>query len=144
MLHKIVTDTLNLSSQKGFTSVALPALGTGNLGFPRDIAAATMFNAISEFSKMNSTSIKDVRIVLYHKDQPTIDASITSFTSLSLNNKKVLLRGCKKLRNITRSPSGGGGGVWGEGSTRLFQRGGKINFQRSFLEIYSESVLSGF
>ena len=81
MFHKIVTETLNLASQKGFTTVAFPALGTGNLGFPRNIAAETMFNAINQFSKINSTSVKDVRVVLYHQDQPTIDASITFFTS---------------------------------------------------------------
>ena len=77
MLHKILMETLNLASQKGFTSVAFPALGTGNLGFPRDIVVETMFNAINQFSKINLTSVKDVRVVLYHLDQPTIDASIT-------------------------------------------------------------------
>ena len=76
MLIKIVTDSLQLASMKGFKSIALPAMGTGNLGFPRDVVAETMFNSVIEFSKKNpGTSVKDVRFVLYDKDQPTIKVS---------------------------------------------------------------------
>ena len=51
-------------------------MGTGGLQFPRDVVAETMFNSVIEFSKKNpGTSVKDVRFVLYDKDQPTIDVS---------------------------------------------------------------------
>ena len=76
-MRKVILDSLQLASQKGFTSVALPAMGTGNLQFPRDVVAATMFNTVMEFSKTNpGTTVKDVRFVLYIGDQSTIDASI--------------------------------------------------------------------
>ena len=75
-MSQIVTDSLLLAAQSGFTSVALPALGTGNLHFPRDVVADTMFKTVMDFSKANpGTSVKDVRFVLYDKDQPTIDVS---------------------------------------------------------------------
>ena len=80
-LRKIVTDTLNIASQNNFTTVGLPALGTGVLDIPRDVAAEVMFDVIGEFSKTNLTTVKDVRIVLYHKDQQTIDVSVKTFTS---------------------------------------------------------------
>ena len=76
MMSQIVTDSLQLAAQKGFTSIALPAMGTGNLRFPRDVVADTMFKTVMDFSRANpGTSVKDVRFVLYDKDQPTIDVS---------------------------------------------------------------------
>lgn len=76
LLDKIITDAMNYASQKGFSSVALPAMGTGNLQFSRDVVAEMMFNSMIEFSKKNpGTSVKDVRFVLYDKDQSTIDVS---------------------------------------------------------------------
>ena len=69
-------DALNHADQSGFTSIALPAMGTGGLQFPRDVVAQTMFNSVIEFSKKNpGTSVKDVRFVLYSGDQPAIGVS---------------------------------------------------------------------
>ena len=73
-MRQVIVDSLQLASQKGFTSVALPAMGTGNLQFPRDVVADTMFNTVMEFSKTNPrTTVKDIRFVLYIGDQSTID-----------------------------------------------------------------------
>ena len=80
----VITDALNTASSNEYTSIALPAMGTGNLHFPRDVVAETMFNSVIEFSKTNpETSVKDVRFVLYDKDQPTIDVNtlIADFVS---------------------------------------------------------------
>ena len=75
-MSQIITDSLQLAAEKGFTSIALPAMGTGNLRFPRDVVADTMFKTVMDFSKANpGTSVKDVRFVLYDRDHPTIDVS---------------------------------------------------------------------
>ena len=48
-------------------------MGTGNLHYPRDVVAETMFNTVIAFSKANpSSGLTDVRFVLYNKDQQTI------------------------------------------------------------------------
>ena len=84
-MRQVIVDSLQLASQKGFTSVALPAMGTGNLQFPRDVVADTMFNTVMEFSKTNPrTTVKDVRFVLYIGDQSTID----------VRNRLILLYTC--------------------------------------------------
>ena len=76
LMQKVVRDALSYASEKDFKSVALPAMGTGKLRFPRDVVAEIMFNSVIEFSKANpATSVKDVRFVLYDKDQFTIDVS---------------------------------------------------------------------
>ena len=65
-----------MASQNKYSSIALPAMGTGNLSFSRDIVASTMFGAVVEFSNGNpQTSIQDIRFVLYDKDQQTINVS---------------------------------------------------------------------
>ena len=66
--------SLDYGSQSGYQSIAFPAMGTGNLQFPRDVVANTMFDTVIEFSRGNpNTVLKDVRFVLFNKDQPTID-----------------------------------------------------------------------
>ena len=75
-MRKVVKEALGYASQKGFKSIALPAMGTGNLHFPRDVVAEIMFNSVIEFSESNpATSVDEVRFVLYDKDLFTIDVS---------------------------------------------------------------------
>ena len=54
-------------------TVAFPAMGTGNLGYPRDVVAEEMCNVVVDFSKENSnTCLKKVLFVVYEKDLQTI------------------------------------------------------------------------
>uniref|UniRef100_C3Y3J3 Poly [ADP-ribose] polymerase n=1 Tax=Branchiostoma floridae TaxID=7739 RepID=C3Y3J3_BRAFL len=62
-----------MAHKNGLPSIAFPALGTGNLGYPRSVAASAMFDEVVSFSQANpSTSLKHVSIVVY--DQPTVQA----------------------------------------------------------------------
>lgn len=48
------------------TSIAIPALGTGNLGFPKNVVCAIMYEEAEKFSKSNpATTVKDVRFVVF-------------------------------------------------------------------------------
>ena len=54
-------------------SIGFPAVGTGQLGFPRDTVAKEMFSAISKFeTKKPNSSVKEVKFVVYHKDYGTV------------------------------------------------------------------------
>ena len=76
ILHHLVTSCLSAASHGGFSSIAFPALGTGQLGYPRDAVAQTMLTAIDTFQRSNpSTSLREVRIVLYPKDKQTIQVN---------------------------------------------------------------------
>ena len=56
-------------------SIAFPAIGTGTLGFPHDVAAKICFEECKEFDKKNpSTCLKDIHFVVYHQDQLSIKA----------------------------------------------------------------------
>jgi poly [ADP-ribose] polymerase 10/14/15 len=53
-------------------SIAFPAFGTGNLGFPRNVVAKEMFKAVENFQKdCPKTSVNDVRFIVYQMDSQT-------------------------------------------------------------------------
>lgn len=57
------------------TSIAFAAIGTGTLRFPRDQVAEIYFDEVLEYSQKNpSTKVKDVRFVLYDKDNSAVQA----------------------------------------------------------------------
>nr|KAG5698672.1 hypothetical protein BaRGS_022560 [Batillaria attramentaria] len=74
-LKHVMIKCLIQASNNQYTSLAFPALGTGNLNYPRDTVARVMFRVVREFEQaMPTTSLRSVRIVVYHKDAPTIQA----------------------------------------------------------------------
>ncbi|XP_053407776.1 protein mono-ADP-ribosyltransferase PARP14-like isoform X2 [Mercenaria mercenaria] len=74
-LQKLVKDCMKEAEKQNKTSIAFPAIGTGNLGFPRDIVASEMLTAVSKFAKRNPvSSVRDVRFIVYQKDFQTIQA----------------------------------------------------------------------
>ncbi|KAL5022626.1 hypothetical protein ScPMuIL_001781 [Solemya velum] len=74
-LRSLVSSCLIQSSYSGMSSIAFPALGSGKLGFPADVVAATMFDCVRQFEKENQDiELKDVRFVLHPKDTTVIKA----------------------------------------------------------------------
>ncbi|XP_067657091.1 protein mono-ADP-ribosyltransferase PARP14-like [Haliotis asinina] len=74
-LQVLVANCLAKASDKQYRSIAFPALGTGNLGYPRDVVAKTMMETVEQFGQLNpETSLQEVKIVVYHKDSATIKA----------------------------------------------------------------------
>ena len=61
------------ASLAGYSSIAFPAMGTGNLGYPRDIVAKCMHQSVNDFGNHNpNSSLKEVKIVVYDKDVATV------------------------------------------------------------------------
>uniref|UniRef100_C3YS03 Poly [ADP-ribose] polymerase n=1 Tax=Branchiostoma floridae TaxID=7739 RepID=C3YS03_BRAFL len=72
-LRTMVQDCLESADQGGYTSISFPAMGTGNLKYPRDVAASCMYDEILSFSQSNpGTTLQDVGIIVF--DQPTVQA----------------------------------------------------------------------
>ena len=71
-LQDAVTGSLQVADELKCESISMPAISTGIFGFPKDRAAGIIFKAIAAyFEKNETTSVKQVRIVLF--DKPTID-----------------------------------------------------------------------
>ncbi|XP_060082609.1 protein mono-ADP-ribosyltransferase PARP14-like [Ylistrum balloti] len=69
----LVCKCLQEMDTKGLTSIAFPALGTRFRKYPAKLSAKAMFEGFEEFwSSRNSSSVSDVRIVIYGNDQHTI------------------------------------------------------------------------
>ena len=77
VLQTFLGNCMKEASKKKAKSIAFPAMGTGNLGYPKDIVAKEMFSAAADISKHKS-SVQEVRFAIYEKDRPTLQASSLS------------------------------------------------------------------
>jgi O-acetyl-ADP-ribose deacetylase (regulator of RNase III) len=69
LLVRAATDhALTLAAERLLTSVALPALGTGVGGFPLTECARVMLQAVRDHARAGSTTLRDIRFVLYGRE----------------------------------------------------------------------------
>ncbi|KAK3095440.1 hypothetical protein FSP39_014712 [Pinctada imbricata] len=73
VLQTFLNNCLKEASSKKAKSIAMPAMGTGKLGYQKDVVAKSMFDAAAGVSSHKS-SIKEVRFVIYEKDTETLQA----------------------------------------------------------------------
>lgn len=75
VLKKLLAKCLQKASAQGMRSIAFPSIGTGTLQFPRSEVAKMYFDEVLTYNQKNPTSsIKEVRFVLYDQDDPTVQA----------------------------------------------------------------------
>ncbi len=79
-IRNLVKNSLKQASKDKHQSIALPAIGTGNLGVPRDLAARFLYEEVIHFSnKHPDQTLGDVRFVVYPKDVQTIQVRRACF-----------------------------------------------------------------
>ncbi|XP_035532032.1 poly(ADP-ribose) polymerase family member 14-related sequence 1 isoform X1 [Morone saxatilis] len=79
-LSGIFKDCLDKAEDSGLSSISFPAIGTGNLGFPKNLVASLMLDKILAFSsKKQPKHLKKVVIILYSGDANTIQAFSDEF-----------------------------------------------------------------
>jgi O-acetyl-ADP-ribose deacetylase (regulator of RNase III) len=77
-LHSAVYHALLLATRRQFKSLALPAISTGIFGFPKELGAKTILDAILKFLHDHpGTSLSEVQIVLI--DKPSVDVFAKEF-----------------------------------------------------------------
>ncbi|KAK6483007.1 protein mono-ADP-ribosyltransferase PARP9-like [Huso huso] len=75
ILSEIVMKSLRMAESDSEKSIAFPAIGTGNLGFPKDKVAKIMIEQVLDFAeRVYQGSKLDVFFVLYPPDQGTVKA----------------------------------------------------------------------
>lgn len=58
-------------------SLSFPAIGTGNLGFPRDVVSRVLLREIHSFSRRTAPRhLREVFIVVHPSDRQTEDVSL--------------------------------------------------------------------
>ncbi|XP_073503654.1 protein mono-ADP-ribosyltransferase PARP14-like [Phyllobates terribilis] len=92
VLRGVIQQCLTWTDRQRLKSLSVPALGTGNLAFPKDFVAAVMLDEISQFSSKNKPqNLKEVEIVLHPQDKDTIQAfsnHLVSYTDGGSSGKK--------------------------------------------------------
>ncbi|NXU56616.1 PAR14 polymerase, partial [Turnix velox] len=77
VLGCIITKCLQIAEELSLKSITFPAIGTGNLGFPRPVVAKLLFDKVFEFSSKNKiNSLQEVHFILYPKDTDNIQVSV--------------------------------------------------------------------
>uniref|UniRef100_A0A8C1MH48 Poly [ADP-ribose] polymerase n=2 Tax=Cyprinus carpio TaxID=7962 RepID=A0A8C1MH48_CYPCA len=75
VLIQIIRDCLRTAETQRMASISFPAIGTGNLGFPKDLVARIMLSEVQEF---NFTNLQEVTVIVHPSDKE----SVVCFTSI--------------------------------------------------------------
>ncbi|XP_073490630.1 protein mono-ADP-ribosyltransferase PARP14-like [Aquarana catesbeiana] len=96
ILRTNIKNCLALVEQNQRKSISFPAIGTGNLGFPKDLVAFVMFDEIFQFSCQNKVqNLVEVHLVLHPSDRDTIKA----FTSQLENCTDAATSGATNMKS---------------------------------------------
>ncbi|NWT22077.1 PAR14 polymerase, partial [Cardinalis cardinalis] len=97
VLGDIITKCLEIAEELSLKSITFPAIGTGNLEFPRSVVAKLLFDKVFEFSSENRVnSLEEVHFLLHTKDT----ANIQEFSD-ELESRSVAVTGQKPSPNDT-------------------------------------------
>ena len=100
---------LKICDEKEISSIAFPALGAGNLGYPTDLVAKVMTKTVQNYLQVNreTTCIKDVKFVIFMDD--TYKLFQTFLSQVSVGNKStsnsVKIKALTDVSDITRAAS---------------------------------------
>ncbi|XP_030648866.1 protein mono-ADP-ribosyltransferase PARP14-like [Chanos chanos] len=80
ILVQIIRGCLKEAEQQRMSSISFPALGTGNLGFAKDLVSQLFLDEIQSFScKYSPQSLQEVVIIVHPSDTETVECFIKSF-----------------------------------------------------------------
>lgn len=82
-LGGIIEECLKVTEQLSLSSITFPAIGTGNLGYPKQYVAKLFFDEVFKFSQTeNPKSLKEVHFVLHASDTTTVQVFFISLQFL--------------------------------------------------------------
>ncbi|XP_070570283.1 uncharacterized protein [Ptychodera flava] len=94
LLHYVIQECLKTAHKKRMCSIAIPAMGTGNLGYPKDVTARILYEEIKKFSRQEpGSTLSEVKVVVYDQDQPTCQAFEDEMARLRGNRPRHEKRG---------------------------------------------------
>ena len=98
ILEKVVFECLMNTHAAQLGSIAFPVFGTGNLLYPWGTVAKTMIHTIQKYARIYfDTTVKEVKIVLYEKDQKSIEV-----TTMSLHWNKLVPTSLKRHLDVMK------------------------------------------
>jgi O-acetyl-ADP-ribose deacetylase len=64
-LARCYTESLQIATDQGLTSISFPAISTGVYGYPQDQAAKVAINSVIVYLKNNTTPLRLIQFVVY-------------------------------------------------------------------------------
>ena len=84
-LSKSINSSLSLASQRGYTSISIPAISSGIFGFPKDRCANILLDETIKFLTNNKTSLQRVEFCII--DDETLFYFKIKFNKNKINSK---------------------------------------------------------
>ncbi|XP_055965381.1 protein mono-ADP-ribosyltransferase PARP14-like [Sorex fumeus] len=83
IMEEIIQECLELTESLSLRSIAFPAIGTGNLGFPKRIFAELILSEVAKFSNKNQvTTLQEVHFLLHPSDHESIQVFSDVFAQI--------------------------------------------------------------
>ncbi|XP_044798475.2 protein mono-ADP-ribosyltransferase PARP14 isoform X2 [Bubalus bubalis] len=87
IMENIIRECLEITESLSLNSIAFPAIGTGNLGFPKNVFAELIISEVFTFSRKNQPrTLQEVWFLLHPSDHETIQAFSDEFTRRANGN----------------------------------------------------------
>ena len=84
---------METADRAGYKSIAIPAMGTGKIGYPHDKVAAYMYDLVEKFANNHKQSkVSEVIFVVHHKDPKS--KQVISLTEQSLYSESSIFWLC--------------------------------------------------
>ena len=73
IMENIIRECLEITESLSLNSITFPAIGTGNLGFPKNVFAELIISEVFTFSRKNQPrTLQEVWFLLHPSDHETI------------------------------------------------------------------------
>lgn len=73
VVYKVISSCLGKASKAKYKSLAIPAIGTGKVNYPRKTVAKLLYKCVLKFSDKNpKSSLQSVTFVVFPKDVETV------------------------------------------------------------------------
>ncbi|MCI4387957.1 hypothetical protein PGIGA_G00080100 [Pangasianodon gigas] len=80
ILKRIIQNCLKRAENQKMASISFPAIGTGNLSFPRDLVSRILLSEIHAFSvRVSPQYLKEVTVIVHPSDRETVQCFVKSF-----------------------------------------------------------------
>ncbi|XP_035129920.2 protein mono-ADP-ribosyltransferase PARP14 isoform X4 [Callithrix jacchus] len=87
IMQDIIRECLEITESLSLKSIAFPAIGTGNLGFPKPVFAELIISEVFKFSSKNQLkTLQEVHFLLHPSDQENIQAFSDEFARRANGN----------------------------------------------------------
>ena len=101
---------LKICDEKEISSIAFPALGAGNLGYPTELVAKVMTNTVQSYLQINSetTYIENVKFIIFMDETYKAFQTFISTASVDDDSASTLLKteALTDVSDVTSTASG--------------------------------------